>query len=32
MKPGFAIRHYAEALHNVMLNLGYDKYGESEIL
>lgn len=25
-KSGFAIRHYADALHQVMLNLGYDKY------
>lgn len=25
-KRSFAIRHYAEALHQVMLNLGYDKY------
>jgi microsomal epoxide hydrolase len=26
-KKSFAIRHYAEALHQVMLSLGYDKYG-----
>lgn len=26
-EPGFGIPQYAEALHKVMLNLGYDKYG-----
>ncbi|KAF4636393.1 hypothetical protein G7Y89_g1704 [Cudoniella acicularis] len=25
-KPGFGIPQYAEAMHKVMLNLGYDKY------
>ncbi len=28
-KGAFAIRHYSTALHQVMLNLGYDKYGKS---
>ena len=26
-KKGFSIPQYAEAVHKVMLNLGYDKYG-----
>lgn len=27
-KKGFGIPQYAEAMHQVMLKLGYDKYGE----
>lgn len=27
-KKGFGLRQYAEAMHKVMLNLGYEKYGE----
>lgn len=27
-KPGFGLHKYAEAIHKVMLNLGYDKYGK----
>lgn len=27
-KKGFGIPQYAETLHKVMLNLGYDKYGQ----
>lgn len=27
-KPGFGIPQYAEAMHNLMLRLGYDKYGQ----
>ncbi|KAM5343318.1 hypothetical protein ACJ41O_014284 [Fusarium nematophilum] len=26
-KPGFSLPQYAETVHKVMLNLGYDKYG-----
>lgn len=26
-KRGFGIPQYAEAMHKLMLNLGYDKYG-----
>lgn len=28
-KSGFGIRHYAEAIHQLMITLGYDKYGTS---
>ena len=27
-KPGFGLLQYAEVLHKLMLQLGYDKYGE----
>lgn len=26
-EKGFSLKHYAEAIHKVMLTLGYDKYG-----
>lgn len=26
-KAGFGVAQYAEAMHKVMINLGYDKYG-----
>jgi pimeloyl-ACP methyl ester carboxylesterase len=28
-KAGFGIPQYSEAMHKVMLKLGYDKYGDS---
>lgn len=31
-KKGFSVPQYAETLHKVMLNLGYDKYGTSPSL
>jgi hypothetical protein len=31
VKKGFGTPQYAEAIHKVMLNLGYEKYGECEI-
>jgi pimeloyl-ACP methyl ester carboxylesterase len=27
-KPGFGIPQYAEAVHKIMLQLGYDQYGK----
>lgn len=27
-KGGFALKQYAETCHNLMLQLGYDQYGE----
>ena len=27
-KRGFALKQYAETCHNLMLQLGYDQYGE----
>ena len=31
-KPGFGIPQYAEVLHKLMLQLGYDQYGKSRLL
>jgi pimeloyl-ACP methyl ester carboxylesterase len=28
-KPGFGATQYAEAMHKVMMNLGYEKYGKA---
>lgn len=30
-KPGFTLAKYAEAVHNLMLKLGYDEYGTFKI-
>lgn len=31
-KPGFGVAQYAEAMHKVMLNLGYDQYGMTPLI
>ena len=31
-KRGFGVAQYAEAMHKVMINLGYNKYGENACL
>ena len=31
-QPGFGIPQYAEVLHKLMLQLGYDQYGKSRLL
>ncbi|KAM0494222.1 hypothetical protein ACHAP6_007681 [Verticillium nonalfalfae] len=30
-KPGFGLAQYAEAMHRIMLKLGYDQYGRSHL-
>lgn len=31
-KKGFALGQYAEACHRLMQSLGYNKYGDSEVI